>query len=229
MTTNAKCIRLAMDTANSATAETRRREAVPQFHYTPLYWLAVGTFAVGTEGFMIAAILPRIASDLFVSVQAAGQLVTIFAFTYAISSPILTALTGGFDRRKLLILSMSAFAVANMAGWDGVYYYFGHSNIVDFDGRVLGECGEAPDEVQYAELSIPSIRSSRKNWTAENHLFKLLHRGYTAREAAGEEPASECPYEFYVNWVKDPEGTRKKVEQITRKTTKPEVLPTIER
>lgn len=90
-------------------------EAVPQFHYAPLYWLAVGTFAVGTEGFMIAAILPRIATDLFVSVQAAGQLVTIFAFTYAVSSPVLTALTGGFDRRKLLILSMSAFAAANLA------------------------------------------------------------------------------------------------------------------
>jgi len=120
-------------------------------------------------------------------------------------------------------------AVANMAGWDGVYYYFGHSNIVDFDGRVLGECGEAPDEVQYAQLSIPAIRNARETWTAENHLFKLLHRGYTARESAGEVPLAECPYEFYVNWVKDPEGTRKKVEQITRKSTKPEVLPTIER
>jgi len=97
------------------TPVTCSREAVPQFHYTPLYWLAVGTFAVGTEGFMIAAILPRIATDLFVSVQAAGQLVTIFAFTYAVSSPVLTALTGGFDRRKLLILSMSAFAAANLA------------------------------------------------------------------------------------------------------------------
>src|SRR5882672_1784359 len=111
-----------MNTTNCATthaagptAVTCSREAVPQFHYAPLYWLAVGTFAVGTEGFMIAAILPRMATDLFVSVQAAGQLVTIFAFTYAVSSPILTALTGGFDRRKLLILSMSAFAVANLA------------------------------------------------------------------------------------------------------------------
>jgi len=74
------------------TPVTCSREAVPQFHYTPLYWLAVGTFAVGTEGFMIAAILPRIATDLFVSVQAAGQLVTIFAFTYAVSSPVLTAI-----------------------------------------------------------------------------------------------------------------------------------------
>ena len=29
----------------------------------PVYWLAVGTFAVGTEGFMIAAILPRIVTN----------------------------------------------------------------------------------------------------------------------------------------------------------------------
>ena len=63
---------------------------------------------------MIAAILPGIATDLAVSVQAAGQLMAIFALTYAVSSPVLTALTGGFDRRRLLILSMAAFAAANL-------------------------------------------------------------------------------------------------------------------
>ena len=63
--------------------------------FAPVYWLAVGTFAVGTEGFMVAAILPRIAADLTVSLQAAGQLVTVFALTYGLSSPVLTALTAG--------------------------------------------------------------------------------------------------------------------------------------
>jgi predicted MFS family arabinose efflux permease len=55
-----------------------------------LYTLALGTFAVGTEGFMIAAILPSIADSLKTSIQAAGQFVTIFALTYAVSSPLLT-------------------------------------------------------------------------------------------------------------------------------------------
>jgi len=82
--------------------------------YAPLYWLALGAFAVGTEGFMIAAILPRIAADLSVSLVAAGQVITIFAFAYGVSSPILTALTGKVPRRQFLIYAMSGFAVANI-------------------------------------------------------------------------------------------------------------------
>ena len=81
---------------------------------TPLYWLALGAFAVGTEGFMIAPILPKIAADLSVGIETAGQLVTIFALAYALSSPILTALTGSIDRRGLLIFSMALFAVSNV-------------------------------------------------------------------------------------------------------------------
>src|SRR6476469_8623900 len=78
-----------------------------------LYWLALGTFAIGTEGFMIAPLLPDLARDLSVSLVSAGQLVTLFALTYALSSPVLTALTGSIDRRRLLIASMLAFAAAN--------------------------------------------------------------------------------------------------------------------
>jgi predicted MFS family arabinose efflux permease len=79
----------------------------------PIYWMALGTFAIGTEGFMIAPLLPRLAGDLKVSVAEAGQLVTVFALTYALSSPILTALTGALDRRRLLVFSMIGFAAAN--------------------------------------------------------------------------------------------------------------------
>jgi predicted MFS family arabinose efflux permease len=96
------------------TIKTPAAVSPPAIRLTALYWLALGTFAVGTEAFMIAAILPKIAGDLAVSLQATAQLVTIFALTYAISSPVLTALTGSFKRRKLLILAMAAFAGANL-------------------------------------------------------------------------------------------------------------------
>jgi predicted MFS family arabinose efflux permease len=79
-----------------------------------LYWMALGTFAIGTEGFMIAPLLPNLAEDLSVGLVAAGQLVTVFTLSYAFSSPILTALTGGISRRNLLIISMAGFAVANV-------------------------------------------------------------------------------------------------------------------
>src|ERR1700743_1256605 len=82
--------------------------------YRPLYFLALGTFAIGTEGFMIAALLPGIATDLTVSLSMAGQLVTAFTLFYAISSPVLTALTGSIDRRKLLLATMGLFAVGNV-------------------------------------------------------------------------------------------------------------------
>ena len=87
-----------------------------------LYWLALGTFAIGTEGFMIAPLLPDLARDLSVSLVSAGQLVTVFALTYALSSPVLTALTGDFDRRRLLIASMLAFAAANFVAFSAHGY-----------------------------------------------------------------------------------------------------------
>ena len=48
--------------------------------------------------------------------------------------------------------------------------YFGHSNIISFDGTTLAECGTSPDEATYSELSLSAIRNARRNWTAENHM-----------------------------------------------------------
>ncbi|WP_397450750.1 MFS transporter [Pseudomonas sp. NA-150] len=98
--------------------------ASSHFGFNPsLYWLALGAFAIGTEGFMIAGILPEVARDLSINLASAGQLVTIFALAYAISSPLLTALTGRFNRTTLLVSAMAAFAGANLiAGFANSYW-----------------------------------------------------------------------------------------------------------
>jgi predicted MFS family arabinose efflux permease len=46
---------------------------------THLRWLTLGAFAIGTEGFMIAGLLPAMARDLNVGLAAAGLLVTAFS------------------------------------------------------------------------------------------------------------------------------------------------------
>lgn len=108
--------------------------------------------------------------------------------------------------------NMTYFAVANMAGKDLVYSYFGGSNVVNFDGSVIAECSSSPDEVQYATLSLTSIRDARMNWTSNNPLYNMLHRGYTS-EPGG---ISECPLDFYRSWVNEPKALRATSEALSR-------------
>jgi predicted MFS family arabinose efflux permease len=77
--------------------------------------LALATFAVGTDAFVMAGLLPAIAGDLDVSVPAAGQLVTAFALTLAVAAPVLSWLLSPLDRRKALQLALLVFVFGNVA------------------------------------------------------------------------------------------------------------------
>ncbi|WP_433471680.1 MFS transporter [Spirillospora sp. CA-142024] len=84
--------------------------------------LALATFAVGTDGYVIAGLLPAIATDLQVSTPAAGQLVTVFALVMALSAPVMGALTSGLDRRTALLIALSVFVVGNAVTALGTTY-----------------------------------------------------------------------------------------------------------
>ncbi|UUZ89743.1 MFS transporter [Paenibacillus sp. P25] len=100
--------------------------------------LALGTFAVGTEGFMIAGLLPILAQHFNVSLSAAGQLVTVFSVAYALGSPILATMTGLAERRRVLMWSMLLFAVGNfLCGLASAYWVLLLGRIVTAAGAGL--------------------------------------------------------------------------------------------
>ncbi|MEV0085682.1 MFS transporter [Saccharopolyspora sp. NPDC050642] len=99
--------------------------------------LAVGTFALGADGFILNGLLPQIAHDLAVPESVAGQLTTIFAVTYAVASPIIASVTGSWDRRLLLGGGLALFT-AGMAG-----QALGETYAVVAVARVLAALGAA--------------------------------------------------------------------------------------
>jgi DHA1 family inner membrane transport protein len=76
---------------------------------TDLLILSIGTFTLGVDGFVLSGLLPQVAASLHVSASTAGQLTTLFALVYAVSSPVIAALAGAWDRRALLAAGLAVF------------------------------------------------------------------------------------------------------------------------
>ncbi|QLY29747.1 MFS transporter [Nocardia huaxiensis] len=76
--------------------------------------LALGTFAIGVDAFVTAGLVGPVADDLHVSTSAAGQLVTVFAVSYALCSPVLAALTARFSRKQVLVSALTLFILGNV-------------------------------------------------------------------------------------------------------------------
>jgi len=96
--------------ASSVTAPDTQR-GVP---YRVLIWLAVATFTTGIDGYVLAGLLPDIASDLEVTAAAAGQLVAAFALTSALAGPLLGALTSGWEQRRTILMALATFILGNI-------------------------------------------------------------------------------------------------------------------
>ncbi|WP_241999868.1 MFS transporter [Streptomyces klenkii] len=78
--------------------------------------LALGALAVGTDAYMTAGLLPQISGEFRGSTAAAGQLVTVFAVSYALLGPLAQAALGRLGVRRVLLVSLAAFTLANAAG-----------------------------------------------------------------------------------------------------------------
>lgn len=125
---------------------------------TQLLWLALGAFAIGTESYALAGLLPAVAGDLGVSVAVAGQLITAFALAYALGSPLLAVATSGLNRRPVLLGSIAVFGIFNLLA------AFAHSYTALFVARIgmaLAAGTFMPAASAYAIAVSPEARRGR--------------------------------------------------------------------
>ncbi|MCT9870514.1 MFS transporter [Paenarthrobacter aurescens] len=94
-------------TTTFPTAKTRRLPLVT-------YVLAAGVFLMGTTEFIVAGILPEIASDLGTSVASAGLMITVFAVGMIVGTPTMSILTLKLPRRLTLSLALVVFSVGHV-------------------------------------------------------------------------------------------------------------------
>lgn len=79
-----------------------------------LLFLALGMFALGTDSFVVAGVLPEVARSFHVGIGAAGQMTTIYAVTNGVLAPVIAALAARVPRKTLLLTGLAIFVLANL-------------------------------------------------------------------------------------------------------------------
>ena len=83
--------------------------------FDPRVWLlAIGTFATGTDTFVIAGILPELAHSFSVTIEAAGAVVSVYAFVYGIGTPLLALVAGRWRQDRVALVALALFVIVNI-------------------------------------------------------------------------------------------------------------------
>lgn len=80
-----------------------------------LWALLFGNFAIGTGVMVVPGTLPELAASFSTSIAAVGQLITAGALVVCVGAPLLAGLVAGWDRRRLLAVSLAWFALGHLA------------------------------------------------------------------------------------------------------------------
>lgn len=76
--------------------------------------LALGGFGIGLTEFLIAGLLPQVASSFAVSEAAAGWLISGYALSVAVGAIALTAATARLPRKEVLVGLVALFVIGNL-------------------------------------------------------------------------------------------------------------------
>jgi DHA1 family inner membrane transport protein len=79
----------------------------------PLLALAVSAFGIGTSEFIIMGLLPDLAHSFQVSIPKTGILVSGYALSVTLGSPLVALALSRIDRKRALLILMGMFTVGN--------------------------------------------------------------------------------------------------------------------
>lgn len=79
-----------------------------------LFALAIGAFGIGLTEFVIAGILPQIATEFDISIPSAGLMATSYALGVFIGAPLMTILGSRMPRKAMLITLAIIFTLGNV-------------------------------------------------------------------------------------------------------------------
>src|SRR6476620_12501931 len=92
--------------AVSGTAKTRLSMVI--------YVVTAGTFLMGTTEFVVAGLLPEMATDFDTTIARSGLAITVFAVGMILGAPSMVLLTLRLPRRTTLTLALMVFAIGHI-------------------------------------------------------------------------------------------------------------------
>ncbi|WP_346827836.1 MFS transporter [Serratia inhibens] len=143
-------------------------------HFLTLCLMATGTFAIGTDAFIVAGVLTEISDTFTVSPAQAGQLISVFALAYMLFAPLTAWLFGNLNRKHILQIALVLFIVGNLA------CAFAGSFLQISAGRVLAALGAAAYTPQAAAAAVGLVSEKRRGLA-----ISIVYGGMTLAIALG--------------------------------------------
>ncbi|WP_353989329.1 MFS transporter [Pediococcus argentinicus] len=120
--------------------------------------LAISAFAIGSTEFISVGLIPLLVKSFSISVSQAGITVSIYALGITFGAPLLTILTGTWDRKRLIIAIMITFII------DNIISAIAPSFIILLLGRIIASLAHgifmSISSVIAADVVVPSKRAS---------------------------------------------------------------------
>lgn len=120
--------------------------------------LAISAFAIGSTEFISVGLIPLLVKSFSISVSQAGLTVSIYALGITFGAPLLTILTGTWDRKRLMIAIMITFIIGNIVS------AFAPNFIILLLGRIIASLAHgifmSISSVIAADVVVPSKRAS---------------------------------------------------------------------